>query len=152
MSRAPDPSDRTRGKPLVFINVIQVEVLAFIAVALEVGHWLGSRRFPFNRTSGGERVTWKHPLELNRAGFREAECTPKAPRTWRILVLGDSITWGVSLARNERYTELIELALAKQFPDRDIKVLNLGKPELSTVEETELLQRWVEPRSPIRCW
>ena len=92
MSRAPDPSDLPRAEQLVFINVIQVAVLAFIAVALEVGLWLDSLRFPFNGTSGGERVTWEHPLELNHAGFREAEFTPKAPRTWRILVLGDSIT------------------------------------------------------------
>jgi len=87
-------------------------------------------------------TTWGHPVQINRLGFREKEFVRPKPRgTYRIMVLGDSLTWGAGLAEEERYSNLMERELRKRFPSRRMEVLNFGMRGGPTVAERDLLAR-----------
>ncbi|PYS24664.1 MAG: hypothetical protein DMF72_04315 [Acidobacteria bacterium] len=67
------------------------------------------KNLPINGWVNGEYFTWGHKVTTNRFGLRERDFQVPKPRgAFRIIVLGDSLTWGVGLATNERYSELLE--------------------------------------------
>ena len=91
-----------------------------------------------------------HPSEVrNRYGFREREfAVPKPPGACRIMVLGDSFTWGRYVSLEERYTSLLEVSLDQAYPDKQIEVLNFGVPGGPTTLERDSLRDYralVEP-------
>lgn len=67
---------------------------------------------------------------INSLGFRGREyAQEKPPGTWRIVVLGDSVTfgWGVEMA--DRFTDVVEARLNLARHDgRKIEILNLAVP------------------------
>ncbi len=63
-----------------------------------------------------------HP-SVNSIGFREHEIQPKRPGVYRIVVVGDSYTWGQGLADNERFSNVLETLLGPHY-----EVLNFGLP------------------------
>lgn len=85
---------------------------------------------------------WKsqHPPDLNSLGFREREIQPKKPGTYRIIVLGDSFTYGQGLLREDRLTEMLERRLNASRPG-EYEVLNFGAPGFNTVHELGLLDQ-----------
>lgn len=91
----------------------------------------------------------KPPEVRNRYGFREREfAVPKPPGVCRIMVLGDSFTWGKGVWLEERYTSLLESFLKQAYPDRQIEVLNFGFPGAPTTRERDSLRDYkglVEP-------
>ncbi len=100
------------------------------------------KSLPPNGTTGGETLTWGHPVRVNSLGFREREVTmPKPAGTYRVMVLGDSLTWGVGLAEEERYTVLAEECLTGRFPGVTVEVLNFGLNGASTILERDVLRR-----------
>ena len=86
------------------------------------------------------RYSWGYLITLNQFGLRERDfAVPKPPGVCRIMVLGDSFTWGKGLAREERYTNLTERYLNEMFPDRTFEVLNFGLTGGSTLLERDVL-------------
>ncbi len=71
-----------------------------------------------HRDGGGyTRYTWGHVVVNNRHGFRERDfVVPKPQGVFRIMVLGDSLTWGQGLGVKERYTNLPEYSLRQSLP------------------------------------
>ncbi len=96
-----------------------------------------------------EEYTWGHEIENNQLGYREREITtPKPDDVFRIVVFGDSLTWGVGLAEQERYTAIAEKKLALQFPDKKIEVLNFGVSGYPTTKERDDLFQHHKTLSP----
>jgi lysophospholipase L1-like esterase len=86
------------------------------------------------------RYTWGHLVEKNSLGFREREIAmPKPPGVCRVMVLGDSFTFGVGVSPAERYTGVAEALLRAAFPDRQIEVLSFGVSGAATVSERDVL-------------
>lgn len=86
--------------------------------------------------SGWEFTTM---VQNNRAGFRDREWPEqKAPGAVRIVVFGDSITWGYGAGQTERYSDLLrELLRRKGLP---IEVVNLAVSGYGTDQEYLLFQ------------
>ena len=107
------------------------------------------RRLPANGWISGELFTWGHRVENNRYGFRERDFeTPKPPGTYRVMVLGDSFTWGTGLSVNERYTAVAE-KLLNSTPSRwNFEVLNFGVPGYATTQERDLLRDHISVVDP----
>ncbi|GAK51909.1 hypothetical protein U14_03155 [Candidatus Moduliflexus flocculans] len=98
---------------------------------------------PVNGYVKGERCTWGHVVKNNKYGFRERNFeTPKPEGVYRIMVLGDSLTWGAGLAIEERYTALTENMLNQAFDDRRFEVLNFGIAGGPTVKERDILLKF----------
>ncbi len=95
---------------------------------------------PIDGVHEGRRYTWGHFLP-NGLGFRERFFeVPKPESVFRIMILGDSLTWGVGLAEKERYTLILERMLDERFPERKVEVLNFGMCGWETTRERDLLR------------
>jgi lysophospholipase L1-like esterase len=86
--------------------------------------------------------TWGHKVVNNSQGFREKEfLVPKPAGTFRVMVLGDSLTWGAGLSVSERYTDRLAYLIAKSDSDQAVEVLNFGMPGGPTVAEHRHLKK-----------
>ena len=93
--------------------------------------------------------TWGHLVVDNSLGFREREFEiPKPAQACRVMVLGDSFTWGAGLATEERYTAVAEELLQQAFPEAGFEVLNFGLWGGSTTAERDVLAEYGELVSP----
>jgi lysophospholipase L1-like esterase len=73
---------------------------------------------------------------VSRQGLRDREfAIPKPPGTWRILVLGDSIAYGVGVERAETFAKVLERRLDR--PDRRVEVIDTGVLGYTAYNETE---------------
>jgi lysophospholipase L1-like esterase len=107
------------------------------------------RALPFNGERDGIMFTWGQPVHVNRLGFRERElASPKPAARYRVMVIGDSLTWGVGVAPEARYTERAEALLRRRFPQREIEVLNFGIPGASLVDYRDTLRRFADVVQP----
>jgi lysophospholipase L1-like esterase len=81
-------------------------------------------------------------IDTNAAGFRMAEDLAPAKRSKvRVLVLGDSFTFGMGVEAQETYAAVLERMLNANRP-RDVEVLNLGVIGYGTLQEIELLHQY----------
>lgn len=79
-------------------------------------------------------TTYGRPVVLNAQGLRDHDFdVPKPAGTERILVLGDSFTWGVGLDIEETIPKRLESLLAEA--GRDVEVVNASEPGHNTVQE-----------------
>jgi len=88
-------------------------------------------------------------LTINSLGFRGHEiATPKPPGTFRIAVIGDSVTMGWGVGDGETYAAQLEALLRARFPGRRTDVANLGVGGYNTRQEVALLERNIERLQP----
>jgi lysophospholipase L1-like esterase len=92
--------------------------------------------------SANERLGWElDPAApfINADGFRDRDYRPgAAPDTLRIVVLGDSITFGWGVPAEEGFVKVLEQALSESPGGRPYEVLNLGVGGYNTQQEVEL--------------
>ncbi len=97
----------------------------------------------------GTTYTWGHLVKNNKYGFREdAIPMPKPENTYRIMVLGDSFTWGAGLAPAERYTNVLEELLNKTVDGVNVEVLNFGLAGGPTVQERDDFRKYKDIFKP----
>jgi lysophospholipase L1-like esterase len=145
---------------------LAVVSLAACALTLEVGlrlAWTGYYRkfnpdrpfseFDFHPTRGytpGPNVTWYDAtreyriwLRHNSLGFRGPEIAPaKPPGRTRILVLGDSQTYGTGVENDETFCAALESL------DPSLQVINAGVGGYASDQELLMLRDWIEPLDP----
>jgi hypothetical protein len=80
-------------------------------------------------------------VRTNAEGFRGAELAPKGADTIRILCLGDWLTFGEGAEEHETYPVLLEHALRRSYPERDIQVINAGLQQYGTLDELIYLEQ-----------
>jgi hypothetical protein len=82
------------------------------------------------------------PVRINNLGFRDARDydVAKPPGTFRILVLGDSVTFGHGSLFETTYPYLLEQRLKAWRPSTTWQVWNLGVPGYNTRQELRYLQ------------
>jgi lysophospholipase L1-like esterase len=77
-------------------------------------------------------------FSINSLGMRDRErSTRKEPGSFRILVLGDSHTFGWGVEQSEPYPAVLEKLLNEAAPGCRFEVWNLGVPGYNTVMEVE---------------
>lgn len=131
----------------IFIVVLAVSIL-YVA---EFFFWVADpqRKLPpHNRHVSGIRYNWGQPIYNNRLGFRSHDVSPKQKDTFRILALGDSITWGAGIAVEQRYTNLIEQRLNRDFAPRRFEVHNFAVSGGPMVQHAQILERYVDIVQP----
>ena len=90
------------------------------------------------------------PAHTNSLGFRDRReySLTKAPGTIRILVLGDSVTFGHGALYETSYPYLLEQRLREWRPDVKWEVWNLGVPGYNTAQELAYLDQVGERYAP----
>jgi len=148
-------------RKLVLITVPSIVVAAAVAMtAVEV--WVrwrwddrrGTPGFYISDPELGQRLAPNYdgwfagvPVHINALGFRDTRdyALAKSANTFRILVLGDSVTFGHGALSDTTYPYLFEQRLKQWRPDVDWQVWNLGVPGYNTRQELKYLER-VGPR------
>ncbi|MBU0666229.1 MAG: SGNH/GDSL hydrolase family protein [Nanoarchaeota archaeon] len=89
-----------------------------------------------------KNVTWMFtPIQTNSKGIRDYEYEiPKPNNICRILILGDSITFGLYLPLNETYSKKLEQLLNLNEQTKRFEVINAGVTGYNTVQEFNLLK------------
>ncbi|MBI4436417.1 MAG: SGNH/GDSL hydrolase family protein [Candidatus Omnitrophica bacterium] len=81
------------------------------------------------------------PFQTNSKGFRDLERSYEKKRgMFRILCIGDSVTFGPGLPFEQTYPQMLEKRLRSRFPKKHIEVLNMSVPSYNTVYEAQLLE------------
>jgi len=84
-------------------------------------------------------TTFGKPVRRNAEGFRDRDfAVPKPEGTYRILVLGDSFTWGIGLEVEETLPKQLERLLRRERPD--LEVINASIPGQNTTHELATLR------------
>ena len=124
------------------------------AVFLEVGlRMFGAHRpivyqidpaIGFRLKPNQHTIFFGNELTINRFGVRDARpFESKAPNTLRVLVLGDSVTWGgVQLPQQSLFTQVLEHELG------DAEVINAGINGYSVWRMAELYRRHLTDLKP----
>ncbi len=89
------------------------------------------------------------PVRTNSAGYRGAEREiTKPPGTFRIALLGDSMTFGWGVREEETFAARLEAMLAGSFPERRWEVDNFAMIGSNTAQHAEAFAIDVTPRAP----
>jgi len=119
--------------PALFIGIVVVEI------GLRL--WWDAKSFVGHFSSAAPEIAWfsKH-VKMNRLGFRgDFKPYEKPPGTYRLVVLGDSVTFGYGINKVEkRYPELLAGMLSKKL-GTNVEAINLGRPGLSTFHEFNIM-------------
>lgn len=81
------------------------------------------------------------PVRINSRGFRGPEFDPPAPDALRVLVLGDSVSFGLYLRYEDAWPTLLRETLAARAGGRPVQVRNLAVPGYSTFQGRILFER-----------
>ena len=94
---------------------------------------------------GGTGTTGSATVQINNLGLRDSHDYPtqKSPDCYRILVLGDSMTFGKGVPEPETWPAVFERGLAARYPSRCIEVLNSGMPNINFhIQNQHFARRW----------
>ncbi len=88
-------------------------------------------------------------VEINSLGFRGPEIDKEKPDgTYRILALGDSVTFGMGVNDEVTYVRRLEKELNRQIQGQRFEVVNTGHIMYDTVQELAVLEREALALSP----
>ncbi len=94
-------------------------------------------------------ITWGHNTKKNKYSFRDDEIIyPKPNGVFRIMVLGDSFTWGAGLAESEMYSNRLDSMLKEHFKTQNIEVVNCALAGSPTVKERDVLRQLKDTVQP----
>ncbi|MEA3409650.1 MAG: hypothetical protein U9Q95_04810, partial [Candidatus Eisenbacteria bacterium] len=80
-----------------------------------------------NAESAHSTAEFSVPIRINSLGYRGDEFDPRKREQFRILVVGDSFTFGHGCTAEETYVSVLERALTEAVPvGRDVQVINAG--------------------------
>jgi lysophospholipase L1-like esterase len=96
---------------------------------------------------GGVDTKRTFPYRTNSHGLRDRERRAKLPGTKRVLVVGDSYTWGYAVAEEEAYPQAAERLLEERGRS-DIEVVNGGVPDYNSRQERQLLAKLIPTYRP----
>ncbi len=88
-----------------------------------------------------DRVPYPYEIQTNSDGFRDAPFQQERTEKVRVLLLGDSVSFGKGVQQQERFAELLEQNLA-------IEVYNLGLQGCTAECQWRLLDRYLEHFAP----
>jgi lysophospholipase L1-like esterase len=78
-------------------------------------------------------------MKTNQLGFRDT--TYKDYADYKILLLGDSISWGDGVRMEQSYPFLLERRLSRDYPRKIVEVINTGVPGYSTFQQLIYLKK-----------
>ncbi len=141
-----------RGKPQAKAALFSMITLTFSLIFSVGVAEIGCRVWFKDISSTGDNSSyfaqrWRKTVQRNTLGFREQEFELDInPNVFRIAVVGDSFAFGQGLSRSQRFSNIIEKEFnKKEFPTQ---VLNFGKSGTDTIDQLEILEKFVVPTNP----
>lgn len=160
MTSPPVPREPARSRSLLAkLALATVTVVCLVGIAeLVCRVWLGrlskaqfddqlNMRVDFYRVVEGSvrgfEIRPHANAEINSHGMRMREIPERKPEgAFRILVLGDSIAYGIGVPPDATFSAVLEAKLREKHPGRAIEVLNSGVISYNTEQQLDwLIQR-----------
>lgn len=104
---------------------------------------------------GATGTTGTAPVRINNLGLRDDRDYPKTKpaQCFRVLGIGDSMTFGKGVAESETYLGVLETRLKARFPGRCIEVLNAGMPNTNFfIQWVHLEREWHRLKPDLVLW
>ena len=80
------------------------------------------------------------PLATNELGFRDNPYNINAD--YKILLLGDSVSWGDGVGMKQSYPFLLEEMLNKRYSEKTFEIINSAVPGYSTFQQLTYLKKY----------
>lgn len=105
---------------------------------------------PFRLRPGAQGSLFQSRISINRLGFRGREISIDKGKTYRIIALGESTTYGCTLAPSDRpWPELLEQLIQQRLkPGRPVEVINAGVPAYNLKHNLYRLPKDILPLKP----
>jgi hypothetical protein len=81
---------------------------------------------------------------INSLGFRDREFTPRKDARLRVVVIGDSFTFGWGVAQGEAWPKVLE----RIVPNNEVEIANLGQPGAGAAEYERITARAIPVLHP----
>lgn len=146
-------AERRRGYQAAQAAIVNVSLLVIVISVLTIGSEYFTRFLFRDITTTGDNASffshrWLKTVHTNRLGFRDRDFDiRKPPTTYRIAILGDSLTYGQGIPKEDRFSELIQRHL-NGLDRGSYEVLNFGVPGAETQDEVALLASTVLGTKP----
>ena len=119
---------KTFWKNICFSFTSLVIFLALAEIILRISGSIGYFNLPPYFEQVLDWPEYKMHIKISSQGLRDREfSTRKPPRTYRILSVGDSFSFGLGVEAEETYAKLLEKKLNAAFPGRKFEVINAGR-------------------------
>jgi len=88
-------------------------------------------------------------IAVNSAGLRGPDIRdPRAPGSFRLLVLGDSVSFGLGVQERDTWPRVLESRLRVARPELDVEVLNHSVSGYGTLDEALVLEARIDVLQP----
>jgi len=123
---------------LIFFSIVEV-VFRFVIVHEDTGNTLAGFTEPDPDLIWRLKARLSGTLATNQLGFRDT--TYKDNADYKILLLGDSVSWGDGVRMEQTYSFLLERKLNSDYPGKTFEVINTGVPGYSTFQQLIYLRK-----------
>ncbi len=134
----------------LMLVVALLEIVARIFDPLGVSYYPETARYldtliledpiGYRNRPGLEGRFYGAPVHINSLGMRDREVPEKPAGEFRLLVLGDSVPFGIGVSYEDSFPRQLELLLNERHPRRRWRTLNMGVPSYNTEQELIQLQ------------
>lgn len=94
----------------------------------------------YRNRPGLEGQFYGAPVHINSLGMRDREVPEKPAGEFRLMVLGDSVPFGIGVRYEDSFPRQLEMLLNERHPKRRFRTLNMGVPSYNTEQELIQLQ------------
>jgi lysophospholipase L1-like esterase len=142
--------DASRGDPEAFARWEEYYTSQFDRLGLEIFEPDPEKFLPFRLRPGSTGTMVNSRISINSLGFRGPEFAAAKGDAYRIVVLGESTTFGMTIDADDKpWPELLEQIIRQRLKTRrPVQVINAGVPAYNVIANVHRLPREILPLKP----
>jgi lysophospholipase L1-like esterase len=142
--------DAAKGDPEAFARWEEFYTSQFDRLGHDIFTNSANSRPHFRLRPGSRGRMMNCPISINSLGFRGPEFSASKDGAYRIVALGESTTFGMTLQPDDKpWPEMLEQIIRQHWPTRrPVQVINAGVPTYSLQDSLDRLPREILPLQP----
>ena len=139
-----------KGDPEAFARWEEFYTSQFDRLGHDIFYTSAGSRPHFRLRPGSRGRMMNCPISINSLGFRGPEISASKDGAYRIVALGESTTFGMTLQPDDKpWPEVLEQIIRQHLPTRrPVQVINAGVPTYSLQDSLDRLPREILPLQP----
>jgi lysophospholipase L1-like esterase len=142
--------EAAKGDPQAFARWEEYYTAQFDRLGGDIFMAAGNSNLPFRLRPRSHGMMMSCPISINSLGFRGPEFSAAKEGAYRIVALGESTTFGMTIqAGDQPWPEVLEQIIRQRLKTRrPVQVINAGVPSYSILANLERLPREILPLQP----
>jgi lysophospholipase L1-like esterase len=142
--------DAAKGDPAAFGRWEEYYTEQFDRLGLDVFMPAPNTILPFRLRPGSHGMMVNSPITINSLGFRGPEIPAAKEGAYRIVALGESTTFGMTIQAGDKpWPEVLEQIIRQRLKSRrTVQVINAGVPAYTILDNLYRLPREILPLQP----